>query len=209
MQQITIRDIEASDIPGLHNLIRNTWDWESLSEDENVLQALVGMYLNEVLHEGTFGKVAVLNDKVAGVVFGVVEGEEHIFRGLQENSMDFVLTLLNTSEYERKTIYDYFTKLNTAYEDLLRDTHYDGTLDFLITAQEAQGLGLGKKLWLESVKYFNSHNVRSIYVYTDTECNFGFYEHLGFSKVREKKVAFVFEDEVFISDILLYDYVTG
>ena len=208
MQQITIRDIDAKDIPDIHCVIRTIWDWDDVSDDQAVVDATVGMYLNDVLYDSTFGKIALLGDQVVGVIFGSVEGQPAIFRGVQTNSMEHMMVLLGASDDDRHNIYDYLSKLRGAYEQLIcgREDGYDGTLDFLVLSEDARGMGIGKKLWHELTKYFKAHKVQTIYVYTDTDCNFGFYEHLGFARIGEKMVAFEEYGESYTENIFLYDY---
>ena len=66
MNQATIRDVEARDIPELKAIIGAVWDWLDLIDDGHALDATLGIYLNQILHEATFGRAAVLNGKVVG-----------------------------------------------------------------------------------------------------------------------------------------------
>jgi len=208
MGNIVIRDVEAGDISTIKNIIREVWDWGELIEDEQTLDAALGLYLNQVLHSGTFGKVAVLNDKVAGVIFGSVDGIEPKYRMLMEDGTAHALTLLGASESDRKNLYELLSKLTDAYKQLVEGIldNYDGKLDFFALATEAQGLGIGKSLWIALKTYFEENNTKSIYLYTDTECNFGFYDNQGFVRKGVQEVPFDFDGEFFKTDIFLYEF---
>ena len=86
MNDVVIRDVEAGDVPEIKKVICEIWDWGSIIEDEDILDATIGLYLNQVLYEGTFGRVAVLGGKVVGVIFGSVDGVEPKYRMLLEES---------------------------------------------------------------------------------------------------------------------------
>jgi len=208
VDSVIIRDVEDRDIPAIKKIISKVWDWTDMIEDEKILDATMGMYLGQVLYSATFGRVATLSGRVVGVIFGSLEGIEPKYRMLMEDGSAHMLTLLGASEEERRCIYECFSKLENVYEQLGsgRLDEYDGTLDFLVLDEKAQGLGVGKSLWMALKTYFEENNVKSIYVFSDTECNFGFYDHLGFERKKEQAVSFNFNERVFESDIFLYEY---
>jgi len=203
-----IRDVQAKDIPAIKGVIGEVWDWAELAEDEKIFDATVGMYLNQVLYESAFGRVAVLNDKVVGVIFGSVNAAEPKYRMLMEDGTAHTLTLLGAPEDVRQIVHEYFAKLSTVYEQLVSGIldSYDGTLDFLVLSKDAQGLGIGKDLWMALKSYFEDNGAKSVYLYSDTDCNFGFYERQGFTKRREREITFVFDDEAETVSQFLYEY---
>ena len=204
---IIIRDVEAGDIPSIKAIIGATWDWLDIIECKATLDAALGIYLNQVLHDSTFGRVAVLNDKIVGVIFGSVDEAELKYKMLIENSTIHALTLLGSSDADRKNIYEYLAKTMMVYKQLINglEDNYDGTLDFLVLAKEAQGLGLGKNLWRELKAYFKENNAESIYLYSDTKCNFGFHERQGFIKRCEQEVVYNLTEEAVRINHFLYD----
>ncbi|MCL2400381.1 MAG: GNAT family N-acetyltransferase [Defluviitaleaceae bacterium] len=207
MHNIEIRNVEAKDIPMIKEVIAKVWNWTDLIEDNQTLDAVVGIYLNQVLYEATFGRVAVLNNKVVGVIFGSVDGIEPKYRMLLENCTNHTLTLLAASESDRINTFEYLSKLSITYQELISDyiDNYDGTLDFLVLSKESHGLGIGKSLWMALKSYFDENNAKSIYLYSDVECNYGFYEHFGFARKAEKEVIFKFNEEDYKMNIFLYD----
>jgi len=54
MSDVIFRDVEAGDIPRIKKVIGEVWDWVSVIEDEEILDATIGLYLNQILYEGTF-----------------------------------------------------------------------------------------------------------------------------------------------------------
>lgn len=62
---------------------------------------------------------------------------------------------------------------------------------------------------IELFEYFRQKGVQSGYLFSDSECNFGFYNHLGFTKRAEREVEFEFggKPESFEQTIFLYDFV--
>jgi len=207
-QSLTIRDVEESDLPALKAMIDETWEWVDLVESQEALDATISLYLNQVLYYSSFGKVALLDGKIAGAIFGSVEGDAPVCRMLQDDSMDHALTLLKATENERRDVYECISKINSTYADLLRgkEDTYDGSLVFLAVSEEARGIGLGKQLWHELSAYFGTKSVKSIYVYTDTDCNYAFYESAGFTCRDEQDLSCAFRVGDWNVRIFLYEY---
>jgi len=127
---------------------------------------------------------------------------------LLEDGTAHAFTLLGAPDIIRRNIHEYFSKERDAYGRLIRGINgdYDGTLDFLILGKEAQGLGIGKNLWLALKAYFLETGAKAIYLYSDTDCNFGFYESQGFRRKREMETTFVFEGTPYVTNQFLYEY---
>ncbi len=76
-------------------------------------------------------------------------------------------------------------------------------LKFLVS-KESRGLGVGKALISQTFDYMKDFNVESLYLYTDTRCNYGFYDSQNFKRLNEKKVYFDSLNDSL--DIFLYSY---
>ena len=57
-------------------------------------------------------------------------------------------------------------------------------------SKESRGLGVGKTLISHTFDYMKLFDVESLYLYTDTRCNYGFYDSQNFKRVSEKNVYF-------------------
>ncbi|MCL2559678.1 MAG: GNAT family N-acetyltransferase [Turicibacter sp.] len=194
MEKLLIRDLDVMDVPVIKRIIKEVWDFSSLVKNEAILDAVVGLYLNQMLAGSTFGKVAVLDGEVLGMVSGIVKGEALRYAHLLEDGMGHAMTLLLAKRRQQKWIYEYFSKQEAVYAQLLDGVadEYDASLDFLILSKAAQGKGVGKALWLVLQAYFVEQQVSRAYLFTDTDCNFGFYEHQGFKRRREAEAVYRF-----------------
>ena len=208
MQNLTIRPMEQKDIAPIKTIIKNIWEWDSLAETEDVLEAVIAIYFNPVLHEATFGAVAELNGKVVGVIFGTIKNDTKQYKPLAEELSVHALTLAGASDVDRASIREYFLKERKAYQDLINDCagDYDAVLEFLILDDSAQGLGIGKKLWLNLKEYFKDKAVKRIYLYTDNESNYAFYESQGFTRRKALNVVYNFNGEIWENLTYLYEY---
>jgi ribosomal protein S18 acetylase RimI-like enzyme len=208
MSNITIRDINESDVDKIKTIIKNIWEWDSLADTQELMDAIISIYFNPVLHTSTFIRVAELDNYIAGIICGVIENEAPKYRNIMEDLSSHALTIAGASEINRASIREYFLKERDAYQQLVVNCahEYDGRLEFLILDTKAQGLGIGKKLWLELKKYFVKNNVKNIYLYTDNESNYNFYESQGFIRNDEINVVYTFGDFIWENTTYLYGY---
>ena len=212
MSDIVIRDFEEKDLPVLKSLIVEAfgggWNLGRFDQREDYFQALLEVYQSMFLNSSTFGKVAMLKEKVVGVILVSAKGEIEKFRLLQTDVAPNTLTLLAAPEAERKDIVEHLSVSFQAIGQLLenRIDAYGGSLEFIAVSKQAQGLKIGKMLWDEATIYFDSKSVKSIYLIADSDCNVSFYNNDGFSKTDEKEVAYNYTAGQKISTVFVYEY---
>ena len=65
---------------------------------------------------------------------------------------------------------------------------------------------MGRKLFESVVAYMRSHDISEFYLFTDTSCNYPFYEHLGLTRRCEKKQVIDVKGEIGDMTFFIYDY---
>jgi len=212
MSDVIIREIEETDLPTLKSLIVEAWgdgwNFARFDQDSDVFQALLETYLSMFLNTSTFGRVAVMDKKVVGAVLCAANGEAEIYRQLQKDRVLHTLMLLNATESERGDIVEHLSVSFQTIGQLLenRVDAYDGSLEFIAVAKQAQGLKIGKMLWDEARAYFNAKQAKSIYLIADSQCNTGFYDCNGFSKAGTREAVYNYTTGQKKFDVFLYDY---
>lgn len=90
---------------------------------------------------------------------------------------------------------------------MIRDhrNQYDGVLTLFIVDKKFQGLDIGKELLSGVQNYWNVKGTNSSYLYTDDTCNYGFYEHMRFTRVNEKKIDILRNGDKTKMDVYLYE----
>lgn len=207
-----VRDIEERDLPALKLLIAEAfgegWNLERYARNDELTQALLGTYLSIFMEPGTFGRIAEIDGDVVGVVVCSAKGDSAKFGQLHKNIMPNSLTLLTAEESERADIVEHISVSFQTIMQLIENKVdiYDGALELIIVTERAQGRKIGKTLWNLAADYFNSQNVKSIYLITDSRCNVGFYDYNGFSKVDAKVATYNYTIGQKMNEIFLYDY---
>ena len=72
-----------------------------------------------------------------------------------------------------------FQNVNEIDEQLLRGCKktYPAELALFAVRSSCQGKGIGKKLFHSALAYLKQQGLDEFYLFTDTSCNYGFYEH--------------------------------
>ncbi|MHB0882323.1 GNAT family N-acetyltransferase [Paenibacillus sp. SEL1] len=190
---LDIRDIRKEDIEPIKAIIADTWNAKDFIEDESIINAAVTMmFISPILNRSTFGRVATLDGEVIGVIFGSRVGEATSYRLLQEDYTSELLQLLNLNDIERKVFVELTSMTNEANSKLIRgkENEFQGCLEFFAVSEEARGKKVGKKLFNGLISYLRDTKANKIYLYTDTMCNYGFYDHNGFVRLDEKATVF-------------------
>ena len=212
MNNVVIRDITENDVPTLKAFMVAAWGdgWNLKRFDQNpgLFQALLDTYLSIFLESSTFGKVATLNGEVVGAILGSADGEKPIFRQFQKNIAPNVLALLGATPAERADIMEHLSVSFQSIGALLESRRgaYGGSLEYLVVSEKARGLKIGKRLWDEVSAYFCSQKTEAIYLITDSQCNVGFYDHNGFSRVATVPAVYHFAAGQKTFDIHLYAF---
>ena len=81
-----------------------------------------------------------------------------------------------------------------------------GEVTFFAIHEKCRGKGLGRKLFQTVVDYMKSRGISAFYLFTDTSCNYPFYEHLGLTRRCEKKQVVDVKGEQGEMTFFLYDY---
>lgn len=207
MNKITYRPYVPQDFKALSDIINITWGHEK-SYSPTTAVRLSNAYLRLCLTEQTFTQVALNNGKPIGIIMGNSFRPPHksLKYRLQARWALWMLSL--TAEGRRA--WHFFEEVDQIYEKLLsgQSQDYEGELSFFAIHPVYRGLGIGKELYRRFFNYMNNENIRHFYVFTDTTCNFGFYERqnmlqcgteevkLQVNKKPEKFLFFIYENAV-------------
>jgi len=107
-----------------------------------------------------------------------------------------------------KLLFQQAVREHQAYDQLLHAARgsFDGEVVLFIVSEEMRGRGVGKELITDFLELCRGRGLNRIYLFTDTSCNYGFYDRMGFQRIGEKKI----RDETLESGndftVFLYEY---
>lgn len=101
-----------------------------------------------------------------------------------------------------------FSSVEEIDQQLLQDTQieYQGELAFFTVNSKYRGIGLGNKLFEAAQDYMRDRQISSFFLFTDTTCNYPFYEHRGMKQRGEHTHTFEAKGQSGTLTLFIYDY---
>lgn len=198
---VEIRPVRKDDFPQIKALIKTAW-FPDLATDSAVLNTLTFLYLNPVMHDSTFGRVAEDGGRVVGVVFCSHQNEAPCFRALQSDGVTESLSLLRTDKQNLQWVLQYLKQWEKAYQHLMvgRGMRYQATVELLCVDPEWQRRYVGTALLSQVMSYCTDLPTTYLCAFADTPQQLAFYTENGFTKSVEAKILNEHKDHSFTHD---------
>ncbi|MEG2421976.1 MAG: GNAT family N-acetyltransferase [Oscillospiraceae bacterium] len=202
--ELHYRVVQPEDYRALEEIICKTWDYERLC-DPKTAASLAKLSLAECLTNQTYTCVAVKGEELVGIIMGKNEKTHRKSPAGILRQLGAVLGMAARKE-GRKVLRQLgeYSEINRAMA--AENTHvFGGELAFFAVRDDQRGKGVGKELFARLRDYMQSQNVENFYLYTNSKCNYGFYNHQGMVPVCEKNCRMEFFGEEEMS-FFLYGY---
>lgn len=193
MDEVIYRSLVKEDYESVKELIGEAFGFHELIKDRKFLDSILNIYLQSCILGSSFSKVAERNNKIIGVILGDSKKDKNRLRKTH-NTLSLTYTMLKVlmANKENKKFIKEFSKVQDTYKELIRgkEDDFQGCIELFIVSGESRGLGVGKALMNHLSNYMKSTDVKSLYLYTDTKCNYGFYDSQNFERINEKEIFF-------------------
>lgn len=199
-----LREFQCSDSSALTQIIRETWGYDRFCFSETA-EKLAKAYLYSCLADQTYTQVALVDDVPVGIIMIKNVAAYHcpFLFGIKKAMAIFDL-LCSKEGRAASRIFLEVEKID--HELLHRCSPYDGELVFFAVSKTCRGMGIGKALFQKAIEYMHSQNIYSFYVFTDTSCNYGFYEHQGMQRKAKQMYSVKMGELTDNFEFYLYDY---
>lgn len=209
MSSIHYRPIQEKDFPAVSEIINQAFDLFDYVPNFEVLDAFKLQYLYSCLSESTYTCVAEQDGTVVGVIMGNTKNDYRIAAHLRHtaNTLRYSLKMRRMFRKERAGTQDY-DALHKIYREFSNKHRgeFDGVLTLFAVNRDCRGFGVGTALWDGLQEYLRCQGVKRIYLYTDTTCNYGFYERHGFHRLEAQTMTMTKGGAPFHLDVFLYGY---
>ena len=193
MNNVIYRDLNTKDYEKIKELIKDAFQFENFIKEPKLLEMSLDMYLQETLATTSFYKVAEKDGNVIGFIFGYANKDENNMGTFEykPNLDEKEITSLMQID-ENKSALEDFEKISIAYKNLIKgcEENFQGGINLFVVSPESRGLGVGKTLINSLYSYMKDQAVNSMYLFTDTRCNYGFYDSQNFKRIKESPVSF-------------------
>ncbi len=185
-EQIILREYQKTDSHMLETIIRETWRYDRFCSSKTAAN-MARLYLSTCLTNQTFTRVVIVNDTPVGIIMGKNIQKHKCPLALRVKWLKSIVPLYISNEGRR--ILKIFKGIDGIDRELLSacGKDYKGEVTFFAINENYRGKGLGRKLFETLIEYMESQNISDFYLFTDTSCNYPFYEHLGLKRRCEKR----------------------
>lgn len=183
---VKLRELKKQDLPALEDVIRKTWDYDKFATPKTA-RKLAKVYLATCLTNQTYTRIAEVDGVPVGLIFGKDIEKHHCPLKYRLRQIFAVCGLLISKE--GRGILNFYKGVDDIDSQLLKQCNkdYKGEIALFALSPEYRGLGIGQMLFHCLLAYMNSQSISDFYLYTDTSCNFGFYEHQGMVRQQQYK----------------------
>lgn len=204
-ESVTFREFEESDRLAIEQIIRKTWNYDRFCTPK-IAKRLASVYLSNCLTNQTYTQVALVNNFPVGIIMGKNRATHKCPLSLRLKMIKDTIKLLISKEGRK--VSKIFSNVDGIDKELLSlcSTDYQGELAFFAINKNYRGKGIGKALFEKVKEYMRSQNIHNFYLFTDTSCNYGFYEHQGMKRQQETKSCFNVNGLPEEMTFFLYDY---
>lgn len=170
---IKYRLFQQEDLKQLGSLIYSVWQLDKMCGSEEKGRLFSKEYLYDVLKETTKLYIAQSGEKIVGMIalsiasqktFDVDSNVEHRYQMILNHYHDNCLKLLQQSH-----------------------TQYDGEVVLFVVAKDYQKKGIGHHLWALAINEFKYYRCHNYFLYTDTSCDYEYYQRHGMKRVTSLK----------------------
>ncbi len=186
MEEMLIRTLRKSDEEDLRKLIADAWYPKDAFSDQKLRSDLIRLEATFVLVASDWKRVVETEDEVKAVICGRLSRRRlpfrHICRGL--GLVGLFLKLFLRSKASRRALaeeWDYYRVMRRLKRKKSLGRTAECTL--FIVHSDLRGKGAGKKLMKELAAKAEQAGKANIHLFTDTSCNYGFYDAYGFDRL--------------------------
>lgn len=187
--EIKLREYQKQDFKVLETIIKETWYYDEFASPKTSVK-LAQVFLSSCLTNYTFSRVALLNDEVIGIILVKDIANHKCPLSCRLKQIQSIVSLFLSKE--GRNVSKIFENVSGIDKQLLSQTHksYPAELALFAVSSSCRGKGIGKKLFQSALEYLQKQQLDEFYLFTDTSCNYGFYEHQGMIQKNEKTHTF-------------------
>lgn len=144
--------------------------------------------------------VAYMGDRLVGILMADMKNEPKVYTSFWRKLYVIIFkAIMAVVAKNGSDIYDEANKV--MFNIYSKKANPDGEICFLAADPTIQGKGIGTLL-LEEL--YSREKGKLVYLYTDDNCTYQFYEHKGFERTEEKEIKMILGGKTVLLTCLLY-----
>ncbi len=207
---VEYQELKKENYPEVKKLINDLEKFDQIIPDAYYVEKLLSLYLRKTLAESSYCQVAIYNGQVVGLIFTSAENDENSYNPITNSIRAFLdlFKIFISSSKHRQLLRAYKEEIFDKYDEFLedREDRYQGEIKLFIVSPDHQDLHIGTGLLERAFDYFREQEASRIYLFTDTDCNYGYYDHKGFLQTGVKESTLKLPGGDRDLTIFLYEY---
>lgn len=189
VSRVIYRPFDEDDFNAIAAILQAAWHTDAPTPGYAFLEACAD--LAHSLSVSTFSQIALIDNVPRGIV--LARGTNlavPVSSRWQRAEEDFLEQMLISEPDAAKDYLQMTELMRDIRMTMLRDNGMDeaNEITLLAVSEEAQGLGIGTVLLDASASYLASRGANRAFLYTDTDCNWQFYENHGLMRAASHHV---------------------
>ncbi|MBT1165707.1 GNAT family N-acetyltransferase [Bifidobacterium simiarum] len=211
MSQVVLRSMRAEDLPSIEHIVGRTWNYE---DQVGVATAVRFARIDtcNCLSRRTFMRVADIDGRIAGfIVANDLREPRRDYALIARQIMTIARLALSREGREGLRMFAGYERADARLRQAAKAAgkRYEGEVVLFIVSPEFKGHGVGRRLFGAAMDYFRQRGIEDFFLFTDTSCDFGFYEHRGLIRRCARNVSFSLNGHDQTLDMYIYDDATS
>lgn len=189
VSRVIYRPFDEDDFNAIAAILQAAWHTDAPTPGYAFLEACAD--LAHSLSVSTFSQIALIDNVPRGIVLARGTNLTVPVSGRWQRAEEDFLEQMLIGEPEAAKDYLQMTELTrNIHTTMLHDGKLDeaNEVTLLAVSEEARGLGIGTVLLDAAASYLASRGANRAFLYTDTDCNWQFYENHGLARAASHHV---------------------
>ena len=205
-EEIIFREFQEEDSKIIEEIIIEAWHYNELCSSKTA-HKMAKVFLSSCLTNQTYTQIALLDNQPIGIIMAKdIKKHKCPLKYKIRQVFDIMSLYLCKEGRETSKIFSSVDEIDKKFLENSKKK-YDGEVAFFAISSKARGKGIGKKMFCNMLEYMKLQNINDFYLFTDTTCNYGFYEHQGMNRCDEKSKTFLIHGKEAKMTFFLYDYI--
>lgn len=185
-RSVIFRRPRATDLPDLYRLDRMMWFAHMSVDGSDFSQQCAINDIHGMLMRMTWARLAVVDGSIAGIIAASVKADTpypvEFADQLESDWQSMRASMASVTAQRVLRAMDQDQAENKEFEAHARaDT--DAEIVLFILDASVRGRHLGSRMYDMCINHFREMSARSYFLFTDSTCSYGFYDHRGLTRV--------------------------
>ena len=183
---MTIKDIKQEHLKALTEIVFSSWNFEKFDIDpqDNLKFSFLDLY--DCLSRSNYAKVAIIDQKPVGFLLGrdFTKPVNNKWTNLKKKVQETEVSLKISKNYPLLEDFEnIYKEVNSELKSSL-NIDFDAELILFAVGKNFKRKGIGSALLGDFESFLLNNNLKHLYVFTDTTCDYQFYEKNNFKKLN-------------------------